>query len=80
MVLQEHACGPKRIYTGAIEGRSLDGYTAAVVVVEMDRSDKPREIFRDEMISCGHRWETDAEALQAAWVQAMKVTRAMHPA
>lgn len=66
MLFQEHECGPYRIYTGSIESRQLDGYTAGVVIMQVRSVTKPREVFREDAIFCGHRWTRQDEALEAA--------------
>jgi hypothetical protein len=66
MMFQQHECGSYRIYTGSIEGKMLDGYLGGVVVVQVGPLSKPREVFRDDAISCGHRWADADDALEAA--------------
>ena len=66
MLFKQHECGPYRIYTGTIESRQRDGYVAGLVIMQMRSIDKPREVFREEEIHCGHRWPRQDEALEAA--------------
>jgi hypothetical protein len=66
MLFREHECGPYRIYTGTIEGKQRDGYVADLIIVQFGSVDRPREVFREEEIFCGHRWLNQEDALSAA--------------
>ena len=64
MQFEECIEGPYRIYAGALEAPSGDGYIAALVVKRVDeRSPRGLEAFRDESLACGYRWETARDAL-----------------
>lgn len=63
MQLDERDEGDYRIYAGALEGKQGDGYIAAVVVNKVRGTDTPREAYRDELLACGHRWQTAEAAL-----------------
>lgn len=47
----------------ALEGKQGDGYIAAVVVNKVRGINTPREAYRDELLACGHRWQTAEAAL-----------------
>lgn len=60
----EHTEGPYRIYAGALEAPTGDGYIAAVVVRRLEPDSRSgREAYRDESLACGYRWESPHEAL-----------------
>jgi hypothetical protein len=61
--LDERDEGDYRIYAGALEGKQGDGYIAAVVVNKVRGIETPREAYRDELLACGHRWQTPEAAL-----------------
>ncbi len=64
MHFDEHTEGPYRIYAGALEAPTGDGYIAAVVVKRLGANSRSgREAFRDESLACGHRWASPHEAL-----------------
>ena len=63
MRLDERDEGDYRIYAGALEGRCGDGYIAAVVVSKVRGVEAPTEAYRDDLLACGHRWETADAAL-----------------
>lgn len=63
MRLDERDEGDYRIYAGALEGKHGDGYIAAVVVSKVRGIQNPREAYREELLACGHRWETAEAAL-----------------
>ncbi len=63
MRLDERDEGDYRIYAGALEGRQGDGYIAAVVVNKVRGVETPREAYREDLLACGHRWQTAEAAL-----------------
>ena len=70
MKFDERTDGEFRIYAGALEAPKGDGYIAAVVVSRQRTvGPKPREVFRDESLACGHRWKTADEAPDVRAVQ-----------
>ncbi|CAN7219823.1 hypothetical protein [Rhizobacter sp. LjRoot28] len=74
MHFDERMEGDYRIYAGALEGPSGDGYIAAVVVSRVSGTDSPpREAYRDESIACGHRWPSPEAALRQALSRAREV-------
>ena len=81
MHFEESTEGNFRIYAGALEAPRGDGYLAAVVVRQIDRSpggaggSPGREAWRDDSLACGHRWQCPSEALNYAFVAARKVIR-----
>ena len=78
MHFEESTEGNFRIFAGALEAPRGDGYVAAVVVRQIDRSpggSDGREAWRDESLACGHRWPCPDEALSYAFVAARKVIR-----
>lgn len=66
--------GAYRIYAGALEAPRGLGYIAAVVVTRQ-REGRRDVAFRDDAISCGHRWSTPGEALDHAISTGRKVVR-----
>ena len=68
--------GNYRIYAGALEAASGDGYIAAVVVNRMhDAGKPPREAYRDTSLSGGHRWRSAPDAISFAVARAREVIR-----
>jgi hypothetical protein len=68
--------GDYRIYAGALEAPSGDGFIAAVVVSRLrDGGQSPREAFRDTSLSGGHRWRSARDALSYALARAREVIR-----
>jgi hypothetical protein len=67
MRFDERVIGDYRIFAGALEGPRGDGYIAAIIVQRVrGMPGAPREIFRDESLACGHRWESADAALAYA--------------
>lgn len=67
MLLEERDEGEFRIYAGAMEGRTGDGYIAAVVVSRVRGTDSgPRETYRNDALAGGHRWESPQLAIRYA--------------
>lgn len=74
--------GDYRVFVGAVEARTGDGYIAALVV---NRIHKPaangaavvtqREAFRDDSLACGHRWLSPDDAMSYAFKQARELIR-----
>lgn len=59
--------GEWRIYAGALEAPQGDGYTAALVVRQERVGEMTSTVsFRDDSLSCGHRWPTADAALAYA--------------
>jgi hypothetical protein len=76
MQFDEISEGEYRIYAGALEAPSGDGYIAAVVVNRLRGSGQPpREAFRDTSLSGGHRWRSARDALSYALARAREVIR-----
>jgi hypothetical protein len=76
MKFDEITEGPYRIYAGALEAPSGDGYSAAVIVTLLREGGKPsREIYRDTSLSGGHRWRSARDALAFAMARAREVIR-----
>jgi len=68
--------GEYRIYAGALEGPRGDGYIAALVVNQVAKTAPMlREVFRDDSLSCGHRWASADAALAYAMARAREVIR-----
>jgi len=68
--------GEYRIYAGALEGPRGDGYIAALVVNQVSKTAPMlREVFRDDSLSCGHRWASADAALAYAMARAREVIR-----
>jgi hypothetical protein len=68
--------GDYRIYAGALEAPSGDGYIAAVVVNRLPDEGRPqREAFRDTSLSGGHRWCSARDAVSYAVARAREVIR-----
>ncbi len=71
MKFDERIDGDYRIYAGALDVLTGDGYIAAVVVNRVvEAKAKTREVFRDESLACGHRWKSADEALMFALCKA----------
>jgi len=77
MHFDERNEGDYRIYAGAIEAPSGDGYLAAVVVkrIRGETTHTGAEAFRDESLACGHRWAEPEGALAYAITKALKLIR-----
>ncbi len=74
MQFEESTEGPYRIYAGALEAPSGDGYIAALVVRRIDdRSPRGGEAFRDDSLACGYRWDTARDALFYAMRRARQI-------
>jgi hypothetical protein len=68
--------GVYRIYAGALESPSGDGYIAAVIVNRLlDAGQPPREAYRDTSLSGGHRWRSARDAISFAMARAREVIR-----
>jgi hypothetical protein len=78
MQFDERWVGDYRIFTGALESPIGDGYTAALVVHVHGRCGAaPREVFRDESLACGHRWESADAALAYALNKAQQMVHGL---
>jgi len=76
MNLAERDEGDYRIYAGALEGQTGEGYIAAVVVSRIRNTTRPQsEAFRDVSLAGGHRWATADEALMFAVSKGREVVR-----
>ena len=74
MHFDERTEGPYRIYAGAREALQGDGYVAAIVVQQVHSESRTgREVYRDESLACGHRWESPDDALRYAMNRAQEV-------
>ena len=73
MYLLERDYGNFRIYAGALEAPRGAGYIAAVVVEQIrgDVRGRPLELYRDDELAAGYRWDSPAEALTYATHLAM---------
>ena len=80
MRFEERVLGDYRIFAGAVEGPQGDGYIAAIIVQRVQGVPSPREIFRDESLACGHRWESADAALAYAISKAKAAIRTRSPA
>jgi hypothetical protein len=79
--------GDYRVFVGAVEARTGDGYIAALVVSRIERQNlvgmppaSHREAFRDDSLACGHRWLSPDEAISYALKQARELIRSRSPA
>lgn len=71
MKFEERIDGDYRIYAGALDVMSGDGYIAAIVISRVTGTQaKAREVYRDESLACGHRWMSADEALMFALCKA----------
>ncbi len=71
MQFNERVDGEYRVYAGALDAPRGEGYIAAVVVSRMlGTGVKAREVFRDESLACGHRWQSADEALMFSMCKA----------
>lgn len=71
MKFEERIDGDYRIYAGALDVMSGDGYIAAIVISRVTGAQaKAREVYRDESLACGHRWMSADEALMFALCKA----------
>lgn len=76
MKLDERDEGEYRIYAGALESKLGDGYIAAVVVSRVRGVERgPREVYRDDALACGHRWELAEQALSYALGKGREMVR-----
>ena len=75
MHFDEMTEGAYRIYAGALEAPSGDGYIAAVVVNRLLDGGRPREAYRDTSLSGGHRWRSARDAIGFAMARAREVIR-----
>ncbi len=80
MNFDESTVGDYRIFSGAIESAIGDGYIAALIVLhQRGRPHQARELFRDESLACGHRWESAEAALAYAMSKARDIIRRHEP-
>ena len=80
MQFDECTLGEYRVFTGALESPLGDGYIAALIVVRAShRPGQQREVFRDESLACGHRWESADAALAYAMAKSRDVIRRQEP-
>ncbi|CAN5384519.1 hypothetical protein BH11PSE9_BH11PSE9_11180 [soil metagenome] len=74
MHFDERNIGDYRVYAGAMEAPIGEGYTATMVVQRLRGvPNAPREVYRDEGLAGGHRWESPAAALSYALSKAQEV-------
>ena len=74
MHFQDVIEGEFHIFAGALESPIGDGYTAALIV-KHKRDPASRDAFRDDSLSCGHRWASAEEALNYALRKARNLIR-----
>ena len=68
--------GEYRIFVGALEAPSGDGYIAALIVNRAEGAPGAhREAFRDDSLACGYRWRSADEALHYAMGRARELIR-----
>jgi hypothetical protein len=76
--------GDYRIFVGAVEAASGDGYTAALIVNRVrgmephlgsGKTSTQREAFRDDSLACGYRWRSAEEAIHYAMNRARELIR-----
>jgi hypothetical protein len=73
MLFQERAIGEYRVYAGAVES-TRGGYMAALIIQQMcSRTQRSRDVHRDESLACGHAFRTPQEALDYAMNRAREV-------
>lgn len=60
--------GDYRIFVGALEAPTGDGYIAALVVNRVRGMQQSRhtQAFRDDSLACGYRWPSADQALHYA--------------
>lgn len=68
MHFDEREVGRFRIYAGAMEAPG--GYLASAAVRQIKGAVGMPEVYRNEAMSGGHRWETPQEALKYAIAKA----------
>ena len=75
MRFDEQVEGDYRIYAGALDAPHGEGYIAAVVISRLQ--DVPHgtspEVWRDDSLACGYRWESADEALRYALTKGCEV-------
>ena len=86
MQFDECVEGDYRVFVGALEARTGDGFIAALVVNRVQRPSvvgappvAPREAFRDDSLACGHRWLSPDDAMSYAFKQARELIRTRSP-
>ena len=75
MRFEEQVEGDYRIYAGALDAPHGEGYIAAVVinrVQDVPHGTSP-EVWRDDSLACGYRWESADEALHYALTKGCEV-------
>ncbi len=68
MQFNETQEGDYRIFVGALEAATGDGYIAALVVNRTRGVQNARQAqaFRDDSLACGYRWDSADQALHYA--------------
>jgi hypothetical protein len=80
MHFDEREVGDYRIFAGALEAPTGEGYIATMIVQRMHGvPGAPREALRDESLAGGHRWETADDALAYAISKAQEAIRKRSP-
>ena len=80
MRFDECTLGGYRVFTGALESPLGDGYIAALFILHSRATPgAPREVFRDESLACGYRWESAEAALAYAMNKSREVIRRHEP-
>ena len=73
MLFQERAIGEYRVYAGSVES-PRGGYIAALIIQQVcARTQRSRDIYRDESLACGHAFRSAQEALDYAMNRAREV-------
>ena len=76
MQFSESDEGDYRIYVGALEAPSGDGYIAALVVKHrLGDHLVGHPSYRDDSVACGYRWPTPAEAISYAMARGRDLVR-----
>jgi hypothetical protein len=80
MQFDERLEGDYRIFVGALDAPRGNGYIAAVVVSRHDaQHGRDREVWRDDSLACGYRWQSATEALGYAMNRAREMVRKDSP-
>jgi hypothetical protein len=78
MKFDERQEGDFHIFVGALDAPRGDGYIAAVVVSRLDsQAGRVREVWRDDSLACGYRWQSAHEALGYAMNRAREMDSPM---
>lgn len=75
MRFHEHQFGEHRVYVGARDAGGGPGYIAAIVIEHRPACGRRTEVFRDEQLACGYRFESADAALSYAMSRARELIR-----